>query len=329
MGGAGGMGMGGAGVGGASGVNLGAGRVGAVGGSLVPGEGMRFGAVRAGGVGIQGAQMGGAVVGGAPGDGVVVQPNAGCGCGGDSTGCCVGGPDASCGGAGGVCCEEAGNIVSNTGWSYVGPSAGDYAAGSSTYSYVGQGAGSFTKEMVVTPYGCRLRPCCVALSLLACLLPLLFMYLRRSPEQPGGDAQVIVTPPPTAAPTPPPYVPPPPPPPPTPPPPAPTPPPPPPPVPAPVPAPVGAFLSCTVFGDPHVLSFDNKRADYYSPGEYWIVKSAQIWIQARYLPTRATSGLGVTKILAVGGPLMKGHKLFVSATWAKWDDQPILQGFPP
>merc|ERR550532_2725497 len=251
MGGAGGMGMGGAGVGGASGVNLGAGRVGAVGGSLVPGEGMRFGAVRAGGVGIQGAHMGGAGVGGAPGEGVVVQPNPGCGCGGDSTGCCVGGPEASCGGAGGVCCEEAGTIVSNTGWSYVGPGRGEYAPGASTYGYVGYGAGSFTKEMVVTPYGCRLRPCCVALTLLACLLPLLFMLLRGQPEQGGGDVQVIVTPAPTLAPAPqpPPYVPP------------------PRPVPAPTPPALGQFLSCTVFGDPHVLSFDNKRADYYTPGE--------------------------------------------------------------
>merc|ERR1719411_1837330 len=144
------------------------------------------------------------------------------------------------------------------------------------------------------------------------------MLLRRQPEQGGGDVQVIVTPAPTLAPAPqpPPYVPP------------------PRPVPAPTPPPpvprpaLGQFLSCTVFGDPLVLSFDNKRADYYTPGEYWIVKSARIWIQARYLPTRATSGLGVTKILAVGGPLLKGHKLFVSATWATWDGQPILQGFP-
>jgi len=70
------------------------------------------------------------------------------------------------------------------------------------------------------------------------------------------------------------------------------------------------------------------RADYYSPGEYWIVKSAAVWIQGRYLPLPSTSGLGVTKVLAVGGPFLKGHKLFVETRSATWDGQPVLTGFP-
>jgi len=181
-------------------------------------------------------------------------------------------------------------MISSTGWQYMGPGGGDYAAGAANYTYVGYGAGSFAKEMVVTPYGCKLRPCCIALSLLACLLPLLFMFFRPPKVRPPDVVPQVpdVT----------------------------------------TPRPVGPFLSCIVFGDPHVKSFDNQRSDYYTPGEYWLVKSAAVWIQARYLPTRATSGLGVTKILAIGGPFLKGHKLFVSATWATWDGQPILQGFP-
>merc|ERR1719336_2596702 len=70
------------------------------------------------------------------------------------------------------------------------------------------------------------------------------------------------------------------------------------------------------------------HSDYYSPGEYWIVKSSTIHIQGRYLPTKMTSGLAVTKTLAVGGPLLKGHKLFISADTATCDGQPILGGFP-
>ena len=101
------------------------------------------------------------------------------------------------------------------------------------------------------------------------------------------------------------------------------------PAPAPIPVPATAPIGvCTVWGDPHVRTFDHQHADYYSPGEYWLVKSQTIFIQARYLPTRMTSGLAVTKTLAIGGPMLKGHKLFVSADSATWDGQPILTGFP-
>merc|ERR1719166_141507 len=93
-------------------------------------------------------------------------------------------------------------------------------------------------------------------------------------------------------------------------------------------APVGPIGTCTVWGDPHVMTFDNMHSDYYSPGEYWIVKSKKISIQARYLPTRMTSGLAVTKTLAIGGPLLKGRKIFISADSATCDGQPILTGFP-
>jgi hypothetical protein len=41
-----------------------------------------------------------------------------------------------------------------------------------------------------------------------------------------------------------------------------------------------------------------------------------------------TSGLAVTKILAVGGPILKGNKLFINPRAAFWNRDPILQGFP-
>jgi len=105
----------------------------------------------------------------------------------------------------------------------------------------------------------------------------------------------------------------------------------PPPAPAPAlptPAPSGKFGVCTVWGDPHIRTFDGLRADYYSPGEYWIVKSPDVSIQGRYLPTRMTSGLAVTKVLAVGGPILKGNKLFINPRAAFWNEDPILQAFP-
>jgi hypothetical protein len=76
------------------------------------------------------------------------------------------------------------------------------------------------------------------------------------------------------------------------------------------------------------LTFDNKHNDFYSQGEYWIVKSDTVSIQARYLPTPMTHGLSVTKEVAISGPFIKGHKLRVNARTATWDGKPILTGFP-
>jgi len=94
------------------------------------------------------------------------------------------------------------------------------------------------------------------------------------------------------------------------------------------PPPVGPPGTCVVWGDPHILTFDKKRVDFYTQGEYWIVKSATVQIQGAYKPTHATSGLSVLKQIAFGGPFMKGHKLIIGTTTATWDGQPILAGFP-
>lgn len=86
--------------------------------------------------------------------------------------------------------------------------------------------------------------------------------------------------------------------------------------------------SCSIFGDPHVMTFDGMHSDYYTPGEYWIVKSSSVKIQGRYLATSRTNGLAVTKEIAVGGPFLQGHTLIIGAEGASWDDQPILTTFP-
>merc|ERR1712012_901733 len=92
--------------------------------------------------------------------------------------------------------------------------------------------------------------------------------------------------------------------------------------------PYGPQGECTIWGDPHIRTFDGQRSDYYSSGEYWIVKSPQLWIQGRYLPTKMTNGLAVTKILAIGGPMMKNGKLLISPTTTTWNGAPILTAFP-
>jgi hypothetical protein len=102
------------------------------------------------------------------------------------------------------------------------------------------------------------------------------------------------------------------------------------PTPAPPPLPSGI---CRVFGDPHVTTFDGSHVSFYSQGEYWLVKSRTVWIQARYMPTPITNGLSVVKEVAVGGPFLDGaggrrNILRISALKASWNDQPIIPDFP-
>merc|ERR1719384_538781 len=97
------------------------------------------------------------------------------------------------------------------------------------------------------------------------------------------------------------------------------------PTPGPQPGPSG---TCVVWGDPHILTFDKKRVDFYTQGQYWLVKSATVQIQGLYKPTHATSGLSVMKAIAFGGPFLKGHKLVIETQNANFDGKPILGGFP-
>jgi hypothetical protein len=76
------------------------------------------------------------------------------------------------------------------------------------------------------------------------------------------------------------------------------------------------------------MTFDGLHSDYYTSGEFWIVKSSTVIIQGKYSPTHATNGLAVTKQVAVGGSNLKGHKLIVGEEHATWDGQPILTTFP-
>merc|ERR550534_2124738 len=268
--------------------------------------------------GRHGGVMSGVGAGTVTGKGTILQANPGCGIGSGAsdTGCCVGGPEAACGGVGSACFEGAGNMVSTTDWTYVGEGRGDY--NKAGYNYVGEGAGSFTKETVSIPYGCRLRPCCLLLLPLL-LLPFLLNYFLNS-STPTPMSTAPPAPPPMRIPVPIPAPPPP------------APPPPPPPVPVPVPAaaPVpappafGAFGTCIGWGDPHLRTFDGKRADYYSSGDYYLVKSGPISIQAQYLPTKFTNGLAVTKMVAIGGSVLKGNKLIIGPLTATWNGAPIL-----
>jgi hypothetical protein len=74
---------------------------------------------------------------------------------------------------------------------------------------------------------------------------------------------------------------------------------------------------CILWGDPHVIGFDQMATDkesatsFYSSGDFWLVKSATVHIQARFEPTNYTEGLAATNRIVVGGPFLHGHKIEV------------------
>jgi len=88
-----------------------------------------------------------------------------------------------------------------------------------------------------------------------------------------------------------------------------------------------------LWGDPHIRVFDSDTppaVDIYNAGDYWIVLSPSISIQARYLPTQYTNGQAATDSLAVGGPFMQNHTLVIESLVGQvlWDGEPILESIP-
>jgi hypothetical protein len=87
---------------------------------------------------------------------------------------------------------------------------------------------------------------------------------------------------------------------------------------------------CQVWGDPHIKTFDKSQADFYGEGIKWLVKSADVSIQAHYKATPFTNGLAATNAVAIGGAFMKGHVLKVGAMehgQLTFDDKVILASF--
>jgi len=266
----------------------------ATGGNVATGGGVLAtgGGVPLGGTSYSVTGGGAMLPGGAMGTAVypgAVNTGGPCGCGpGASAGECSG---AACG-AETMCCEPEGGLTSVQ-WCQV--PGGAYSAVTS-YQYTGEGTGNFERRVVTTTYGWKFRKCCLGLCALLLLLPLIYLLLSLlgGEDEDTNPPVVIVTTPqpnapdvPTAAPT----------------------------------------KTCLIFGDPHAMTFDGTRADYYTPGEYWIVKSGTVWIQGKYAPTRMTSGLAVTKQVGIGGPFLGGHKLVVGVDFIAWDGRPIHQGF--
>merc|ERR1711957_172213 len=94
---------------------------------------------------------------------------------------------------------------------------------------------------------------------------------------------------------------------------------------------------CTLWGDPHVIVFDqvntdkNQASSFYGDGDYWLVKSDTVHIQGRFEGTKYTEGLAATNQIVVGGPFLHGHKIEVGTRDSgilTVDGQPVMPGFP-
>eukprot|EP00429_Kryptoperidinium_foliaceum_P043357 CAMPEP_0176118856 /NCGR_PEP_ID=MMETSP0120_2-20121206/59748_1 /TAXON_ID=160619 /ORGANISM="Kryptoperidinium foliaceum, Strain CCMP 1326" /LENGTH=449 /DNA_ID=CAMNT_0017453229 /DNA_START=63 /DNA_END=1410 /DNA_ORIENTATION=- len=70
---------------------------------------------------------------------------------------------------------------------------------------------------------------------------------------------------------------------------------------------------CTMWGDPHVRTFDGGLPAYYGEGEFYVVKSDTVNIQGRFRGTTWTGGLAATNGIAVGGPFLNDHVIIVGS----------------
>jgi len=103
------------------------------------------------------------------------------------------------------------------------------------------------------------------------------------------------------------------------------------------PKPPAAPRMCTLWGDPHVITFDQVGTDksqatsFYGDGDFYVVKSSTVIIQGRFEGTKYTEQLAATNQIVVGGPFLKGHKIEVGTRDSgvlTVDGQPVLSTFP-
>jgi len=91
-----------------------------------------------------------------------------------------------------------------------------------------------------------------------------------------------------------------------------------------------------IFGDPHIFPFDHPkvarrsmkktRTNIFTSGDYWLVKSSYVHIQARYW-IQNRWGLSSTGAVAVGGPFLQGNRLIIepkSGGKIYWNEHEIL-----
>lgn len=83
---------------------------------------------------------------------------------------------------------------------------------------------------------------------------------------------------------------------------------------------------CTLWGDPHVHSFDQMSFSDTRRGDMWLVKSKSVFIQGRFGVAK-NSTHSFLMAVAIGGPFLEGNTLTFGTLdeSAKWNQQHILK----
>mmetsp|Transcript_47949 Transcript_47949/g.88240 ORF Transcript_47949/g.88240 Transcript_47949/m.88240 type:complete len:465 (+) Transcript_47949:87-1481(+) len=87
-----------------------------------------------------------------------------------------------------------------------------------------------------------------------------------------------------------------------------------------------ASKDCTLWGDPHVHSFDHMSFSDTRKGDMWLVKSKSVFIQGRFGVAK-NSTRSFLMAVAIGGPFLEGNTLTFGTLdeSAKWNKQHILK----
>eukprot|EP00927_Polykrikos_kofoidii_P080816 TRINITY_DN7778_c0_g1_i1.p1 TRINITY_DN7778_c0_g1~~TRINITY_DN7778_c0_g1_i1.p1 ORF type:complete len:678 (+),score=40.96 TRINITY_DN7778_c0_g1_i1:166-2199(+) len=88
--------------------------------------------------------------------------------------------------------------------------------------------------------------------------------------------------------------------------------------------PFAKMWKCTLAGDPHIKTFDNRRINIYDKGLFWIVKNDCSTVQAIYV--KWANGNGCIGSLAFGGNAYLGHRVKIGARQRRliyWDNKGV------
>mmetsp|Transcript_4568 Transcript_4568/g.10842 ORF Transcript_4568/g.10842 Transcript_4568/m.10842 type:complete len:526 (+) Transcript_4568:147-1724(+) len=89
--------------------------------------------------------------------------------------------------------------------------------------------------------------------------------------------------------------------------------------------------TCLIWGATHFKTFDGADTRHYGEGIAWIVKAEKVKVQARFLETIHSNGMGAMHNIVFSGPFIGDHKLEIGSLenggQITWDGNAILEDY--